>query len=656
MRAIAFQFRPTATSEFDRRQSDWATTYGFASACESRLLPSGRVILVNPALAPGEIAEPVLAIDPEATHFAYNLGSRVVGVHWDLSSTWLPATGEADYVALWQSQTSALPPRMAAATAEKEQLDAAYASDTVCSYADHQGSRGTIYATSPEAVSAIDRGLTTDTSESALTGLARPYGSLSNMLRAYLGLLSLWGVGLLLISAIAPHAFSKTLIAGLALPLGAVAAASELTSFSFLHLPWVGWALAAPLLIPALIVAARLRSSGTRLRFWSQPRLSALRADPVQLLVVGAAATLAAALFALAPFGIAVMDGFTAGYFKAHLFQVTGNVVPYYQHASAYFYSHPTHPPLIPLTVDWLYLVIGTVDEHATLILWPAILASLMLIFVGLLRRLMSTGVALWWGLAIALSASDLIASSLQYGYADLALGLFLVSGVGLVWLWLRSDAPWQVMPLAGALLAGAAWTKEEGIVGGPAMCLLVAVVVLLARRTDWRALLGLAAGFLVAAAPLLILRHAYPAPEIIVQGSGIANAGSRLPVILVGMFLRAVQHWYLPLAVLLLAAWRLRSARAAFLSIRTPALWVPVIFVGVQFVADLAGIAVNTMDVSGELGWAGGRLLTQLTPVVYLVALTAWASSLQQPESAFEPRQVLQPTIARADFAPTTR
>ena len=142
-------------------------------------------------------------------------------------------------------------------------------------------------------------------------------------------------------------------------------------------------------------------------------------------------------------------------------------------------------------------------------------------------------------------------------------------------------------------------------------------------RRSRVLAFTGASLVYLACIAPLLALRFAYPAPEVIVQAAGLANAVPRLPVIIVGFLLRAVQHWYLAILLLGIAVWQMHARTEWVRLLSRTVFWLPAAVVIAQLGADAAGIAVNTFEVHSELQWAAGRLLLQLTPMVYLAAFT---------------------------------
>ncbi len=635
---VVMQVADGRTPEYTRRVEDWSWTYAFANKCATSMFPRAHIVFVNPVVGSGDQVPDVLEFDPDASEFAYPLHPRSVAVKWDLASLWIPQPDETDYVALWSAAGFRSAAARAAAADEEAMLRTTYPSGLVCSYADGEGDHGVVYAVSQAAVAATSA----EPAEVVQPDLARPYGSLASLLKAYLGLASLVAIGLLIVSTLVPQGLPRSLRVALAFPVGCLAAVLELAVFSLLGLSWSFAALA----IPNIVLAGALLAMQGDLRLQLVSVLRSLRGLPGQvqnevqnvtwsLDLTGLAllVVVVMCLMVAAPFGLPVTDGFSSGYSKALMFWVDGSILNFYQRAQDLFYSQPTHPPFVALLINWLYLAIGGVDEHATLILWPAMFGAIVATVYATTRSFVSRRAALWATLVVVLAASDVTDAVNHFGYADLPLAMFLLAGVGAIWLWAaRSNLSWRLAVLGMALLAGAAWTKEEGIVSGPVALVVLTVVATQRWRAGmkgaWRAPVLGALVFLLVVAPIGYLRAAYPAPEVIVHASGLGNAGSRLPVIVVGFAARAVQHWYMPLALVGLGLWWLRPRRTG---VPLPGALILAVIVVVQLGADGAGIAVNTFEVHDEMSWAAGRLVTQLSPVVFVGALALWCVLIAQ-------------------------
>jgi hypothetical protein len=571
--------------------------------------------------------------DPDASPFAYPLAPRFVTVQWDLRSPYLPGNDEADYVALWQQAQDRSPAQQLAGATEQQLLDTRYPPGPICAYANAQGDRGAIYATSTQPAP----GVGTASSSSAL---AVPYGSLQTTLRAYVGVLSLWSVGALLLVALRVPRAGWPLAIALALPTGCLAAAVELSSLSLLHVNWSGLAIAAPWFVLALALAVQRRAWRAARPAARPVRLPAFA--PLDWIALAVFLVFIGILFALAPFALPSNDGFSAGYSKARMFWAARSLVPFYEHASGLFYAQPAHPPLVALVLNWLYMVTGRIDEHATLILWPALLASLLLALYAFLRRTMSRGAAGLCVVGVAVAAWDVTITSLRFGYADLPLAVFLLGGVSAVWVWSRRPTRCRGLLLGGiALLAAAAWTKEEGVVAGPGILLIVSVLTWSRRSTLgrlwWMAPAAAAFIYGVLLLPLFALRLSYPVPEVIVHAATLNELVNRMPPVIVGFVLRMVQHWFLPAALLGLVLLQVRPGRRAIRPILTTGLIIPLVAICVQLLADIMGILFNPFEVYGELAVTAGRLLSQLSPIVYLVAIGVWAMSSRTTSSTIE-------------------
>jgi hypothetical protein len=633
--------------EFDRRLAAWSPSYGFATACEPTLNPDATLVLVNPVVGPGEPTPVVPPFDADASGFAYPLAPRTVDVQWDLSTPFLPSPGRVEYVALWQRADRTASEQRAGDT-EKQLLSGQYHGNVVCNYIDQHGDQGTVYTTSD---SVTMRGATSSISAKSSLSLPTPYGSAAAIIRAYLGLLSLWLIGVLLLLAFRPRQLRWPLAAGLGLPVGCLAAAVEVTMLSFAHVDWRSFVIAVPWLLLILVFAV------TR-RWWRLPGVVA-RPQPrwIDAVPLLGPALLVGLLAVLAPFGLPFEDGFSAGYLKARTFWASGSILPFYQHAADLFYAQPAHPPLIGLVLDWLYVVVGGVDEHATLVLWPMLLGSLFVVLYALLGDHMSRPAALFAFAGIAFVASDITRNSLLFGYADLPLSLFLLGSIGVVVLWTRQPTLTMGLPvLASTLAAGAAWTKEEGRLAGPVLLLLIAGTAY-ARRSlcprHWLLIPVVSAiGYICLIVPLVVLHFLYPIPEVIVHSASLGQLTERLPIVVFGLILRLVQHWFLPLAILSLALWQLRRDRQNLRVVAVAGFLAPVVLIGAQLAADVGAIDFNPFEVTSELAVTAGRLLTQLSPIVYFVALGVWARAMLDGGNGREehPKQSMQ---GRVDPAP---
>jgi hypothetical protein len=610
--SVASAPRGSAVSEAQRRDQSWSRSHGFGLACAPTLPAAAEVLLVNPMRGPGE---PFINVtwDADVSHFAYPLRPRVVELDWDLSGAWSPPAG-AKFVAVWEQADLRTPAQQAAAAQIVDTLHADPGSASICSYTNSHGDRGTIFdvashtAAPAASASPIESPLPT------------PYGSLQATALAYAGLLGLWLIGLLLLATVCPGKLSTPLRLAIALPIGCALVAVQLTSYSLVNIPWSRFSVLVPwaILAGAFFLYRRPR-----------PALWKLRGPaPLDGGGLGVLLGLCVVLFALAPFGISVQDGFSGAYFKAANFWEHGSLLSLYEHARVLEYTHPAHPPLLPLTVDWLYLWVGGVDEHATLILWPAFMCCILGTLYALIRPATSSRLALWSTLGFAVAVPEVFKATQFYGYADVPLAAFLLCGVGLLTLANRNSV--RVTFVAGILLGGAAWTKEEGIIAGPVALALVAFLALRSRSVEtqawWQPSLALALGWFLMFAPLLVLKISYPTPTLILQARTLDEIIERLPVVTVGFGLRAVKYWLLPLGLLALAVWQLARSGRLVPSLGLTQILLPAAFVLVQLAADVAAVTLNPQPAEGELSWAAGRLLVQLAPLVYLAAVSACA------------------------------
>jgi hypothetical protein len=621
------------------RNSAWSPIYGFADVCQSNLGPRSTVLLVDPTGAPAEIpvsqrtgaAAVGLPGDldwPNQAVFAYVLYPRSVSAVGHVPSDW-NSTGSAGYVALWRQGSYRSPEATAAAQEAEVALRKSPGAQEICAYSSAGGDHGVIFRT-PGADAQAATG-------SGHAPPALPGGRLAAYARVLVGLASLWLVGFLTIRLLAGSALPPLLSSAVALPLGCLDATLELLAYSALGAGWSGPSLAAPWLLLGAVVLWRDRVAGLN---WMR-KLSTRTAVEVWR-VLGVGEKLALAVLAgvglvtlTAPLGLPWSDGFSLYYFKAMAFFTDGSVVPFYHHASGMLFSFPAHPPLVPLSVTWLYLFLGEVDEHASLLLWPAFYFSMLGGFYALVRTTLARSAALWYTAALALVGYELSTQAMLASFADLPLAVFLLLACGLFCFWVRTERTRiGVLAVAGLLLGAAALTKEEGL---PAALVIIAATPLLMRSltTRWsRSWLVPGAVALpvvaVIAGSWLWLRTHYNLPEQTVHlGGGVSVMLHRLPPAMIGLGARAALP-LLPFVALAAVVWLMRGQLDWRRLLNGP-FWFLLAVVIVQLGVDLAAIAAAPVEVHHQVAIAGGRLVSQVLPLVFLAFAEVWVVVMER-------------------------
>lgn len=511
------QLRSARMGEAARRASTWPAIYGFARVCAPALAPGlgaragATLTLLDPTeLTPfGEAYGIAYDVDQaDLNAFMYAMYPRAVTPFGHIPAGGTASIPATDYLALWEWGSGGYrsPGTVAAARAAEGMLRAELPRDLACAYADGSGNRGVVFALSPVARSALaqsPRGGAPIRADRAAAGAPPPppplpsaTGSGLAYLSTLLGLASLWFIGALALRLVAGHALPTLLATALALPLGGLAVGLELLVYSLLTIPWSAPWLTLPWLVLCGLalwregvdrrhlpagVSARARASASARRHLA----------PDEGLAVVLLAALAVAVTVVAPVGLPGSDGFSRYYFKAHAFYADHSATPYYAQAAGrasrpltdLLFSLPAHPPLVSLDVTWLYLWIGGENEHASLLLWPALFLSLLAAFYALARDAVSRRVALWTTLALALIGADLSGSAANGGYTDMPLAAYLLMGCGLPWSWAGSGEPRspRALLVAGLLLGAAALTKQEGLTA--ALIALAATPLLALRR-----------------------------------------------------------------------------------------------------------------------------------------------------------------------------
>lgn len=643
------------------RDSVWSPIYSFADVCQAGMAAGASILLVDPTGAPVEVrvadrtgaAAFGLPGDLDWSNqavFAYVLYPRQVSSVGHAPLDFQSVAGSAAYIAIWEQRSYRSKDAQAAANQAESDLRSAQVGQLTCEYTSAGGDRGVVFRMSRAEGPAP---------AAAPAPSPPPGGRAAAYSRLLLGLASLWVLGFLLVRLLAGGGLPRLLAAAAALPIGCLAATVQLLAYSAAGISWSGLGLGAPWL---LVAGAVVWKDRRRAQEW-RPGLS-LRSIAEAWRGLGAAERLALAILAglcllvtvAAPLGLPWSDGFNLYYFKARAFFSDGSTIPYYQHAGSVLFSFPAHPPLVPLSLTWLYLWLGEADEHASLLLWPALYVSMLAAVFALLRTRLTRSAALWYTLALALIGYELSTQALLASFADLPLAVYLLLGCGALWAWAGSDSrPKGPLVLAGLSVGAAALTKEEGMVA--AGIILVATPILLSgqvlrrSRSRWSPV-AVALPILAAiAGPWLLLRLGYHLPELTVHLGGTSVVLSRLPAAISGLGIRALLP-LLPFLALAVAA-VYTGPRSGWRKSLTGRVWFLLFVVAAQLAVDAAAIAAAPVEVHHQVAIAATRLVSQVLPLVFLAFAETW-SRLIGPEQfartdrgdAEAPAKVAAPTF----------
>ena len=619
------------TDEASLRESSWSPIYGLAQTCAQHLQAGAGILLLDPTArpaatdpasrtGPAAFGDPNDVDWPNQAAFAYSVYPHAVTAlgHLPAGQGWL--NGQNGYIAVWQqADYRTLEARDQAATA-RATLRASPGVVELCSYSDRLGDTGAIFA-SRALINTTELDPTPPLGHSSVWAYAA----------TLLGLACIWLVGAVLLRLTGP-ATGFPLLAG-ALPLGCFAMSLEMLAFSTAGIRWSP----TVLLLPWLPFAALAL---WRARVW-RPNTFSLRAmvsglgrrwrslDHSERVAMVALASLVALIAALAPLRLPESDGFNLYYFKARAFFADGSVIPYYNEARRLLFSFPAHPPLVPLAVTWLYLMIGHVDEHATLLLWPAWFSSLLATMYTLVRSVVSRQAALWYTMAAALVAYELSSSALGGGYTDMPLAVFLLLGAGSLWAWAGSrGGSAALLVQTGLFLGAAALTKEEGLLAAPVV--LAAGLLLRWRQESLGSALRAAAVsgavFVAVVVLWLVLRRVYHLPVLTVDlGARLEFVLGRMIPAAAGVGVRTLPHLVLAVAVVAAAAVVTRSRRVSLLAVLSSRFWFVVAIVVTLLGFDALAIASAPVEVHYQISIAATRLISQVLPLGLLALIEPW-------------------------------
>jgi hypothetical protein len=350
--------------------------------------------------------------------------------------------------------------------------------------------------------------------------------------------------------------------AGVAYGLGALALTVEAVLFSLAQIPWSVLGLSVPLL-------ALSASAGW---YWRRRPVEREHFSRLVLCFVGIAlgalaASSLALLFLLAR-GTSVDFLLFYGVKAVRFAQARGIDVELMK-APFFFHAMPAYPPLMPIVEAWGVLIAGRMPWRVAPLLSGIWFLATLLFLPSLLRRRIlapaAMSVSAFWAAAMALS----LVSSFSGGNGEAPLIFFETLAGGLLLTETKPDSSGRIW--AGVALAGAALTKQEGILAGALFALGVLARDLLERRPrPFRGIL-----------PMLLVSSAGPALWFGFRLASGMNAELRPPSNVwtaswdqLGLVLReclrnlgggsAGLTWVLPAGFLLLSGKRIRSALPA--------------------------------------------------------------------------------------------
>jgi hypothetical protein len=351
--------------------------------------------------------------------------------------------------------------------------------------------------------------------------------------------------------------------AGLAYGFGALVLCVEAILFSWIGLRWGVLALGVPLLVVSAAVG---------LSFGRRARRSSARSRPTAWIIlcwaVCCVSALSCAFFVLSSRAVSV-DFLLFYGVKAQRFALSRGIDLDLLRATFFFHGVPQYPPLMPIVEAWGALVAGRLPWRVgALISWIWFVAALTPMAPLLKRRIAApaaASVTAFWAAALSLS----FVASMFGGNGDAPLVFYETMAALLVLV--EREWTWSGRWFAGALMAGAVLTKQEGIVAA----FLLAVGAWLRDRLERRL------SSLRGALPLLILPaaaaalwalyrrfHAIPA-TIHLQTDLTKMSLSRLPAVVRECLLSMDAgclgiSWIFPTIALVLSWKRLRHALPA--------------------------------------------------------------------------------------------
>lgn len=290
-----------------------------------------------------------------------------------------------------------------------------------------------------------------------------------------------------------------------------------------------------------------------------------------------------------------------------------------YFHDPSKAYSQVDYPLLWPMTIAWVWTVVGEASLDAVKWLAPATLCATAGLMYGLVRiRSDRAHALLFTALLLALPMEISQISRLS---ADAPFGCYVVGAFGCAYLWLR-DGRRDDLAIAAAFAAGMLLTKNEGIAFFAVLSITLAVaVVVRGPSSRWReAAACLVAAPLALAGPWLVFRSSIPKTNIdylsrLDAGVLWMNGGRVLEVVRSSLaYFADFDDWLLfwPTLALLLAIATERWLRSecAFL----------VLALALSFGAYAFAYVITPWELDRIMGSTANRLLLQVAPLSALL------------------------------------
>jgi hypothetical protein len=295
-------------------------------------------------------------------------------------------------------------------------------------------------------------------------------------------------------------------------------------------------------------------------------------------------------------------DGYSFYLLKARIFYIDEGVTKYFSDHAGFAYTVPDHPPLTPVLTDWLYLMIGGVEQQYAALINPIFASTIIMLLYAFGRHIK---LADWISAALILVLGlNILDSILKVASPDLAVSAYVMLAALFVRRWLTErDTAYAILGAVG--FGFAAWSKNEGLAiyyaSSAALLCIVArnIIATRALGLNLTGLVVLLLGPYLLAAPWLVLKSTYGI-DVIQGGLSSLNSSS--------MIVNRLAERAIPLA--------------SWLIIRAVINWDALLLIG------LAALAINirrawlAAPVTGDAAYGVMRLLSSVTPVTCYTVL----------------------------------
>ncbi len=352
-------------------------------------------------------------------------------------------------------------------------------------------------------------------------------------------------------------------------------------------------------------------------------------------------------------------DSWAIWFFKAKAFYMERSVSSAFLTNTEYAYDHPEYPNLVPLSMAFVYLTAGGVEDALAKLLYPVKQLAMLVVFYHALKMVFNARASIVFTALLSLTPIIVIhatgvGSGLGglytgdfVGYADLMLSVYLLSSGVFIYFAVSPDHAgdadaFRVHSLFAAFfLAMAAWTKNEGLV----FAFAGAIILIHSAASSRRQWIGNALA-IVAVLAIFILPWAFFKGSLGLKSEFAGRAsfevltnnaeriGIIVPRMLYYMFTKVSLYNFIWWAYVLSSVVNIRA------SVRMPLLALNALML-LQLSLYVFAYVITPSDINWHLQTSLDRVLMQVSPLAMFVASCNMGSILKLSEKTRSEKEI---------------